>query len=268
MGKKGYGTRYEESYRAMTTFHHARTPLIVLVSGSYCTGKSTIASKLAQRMNLPNVLQTDLLADLLREDTTSTRGGIYNNEEENENSKDRPSCSDVRSGPLWSIRNKQESSSGAAHSDKDISACQSELIREFQSECAVVLRGLAGSIEKAVTEGKSIIIEGVHLDINPILKYIHDLCTKMDSRNHDDSVDAASVKFSLGNVIVVPLLLKVNYLPTKENVERDKMVERWLETRRDEMTAMSAEVPNREQILVRHISKCYLNISFHYVSTS
>lgn len=38
-------------------FHHQRVPLVVLVCGTACVGKSTIATQLAQRLNLPNVLQ-------------------------------------------------------------------------------------------------------------------------------------------------------------------------------------------------------------------
>lgn len=38
-------------------FHHQRVPLVILVCGTACVGKSTIATQLAQRLNLPNVLQ-------------------------------------------------------------------------------------------------------------------------------------------------------------------------------------------------------------------
>ncbi len=40
-----------------TRFHHQRLPLIILVCGTACVGKSTIATQLAQRLNLPNILQ-------------------------------------------------------------------------------------------------------------------------------------------------------------------------------------------------------------------
>lgn len=38
-------------------FHHQRVPLVILVCGTACVGKSTIATQIAQRLNLPNVLQ-------------------------------------------------------------------------------------------------------------------------------------------------------------------------------------------------------------------
>jgi 2-phosphoglycerate kinase len=57
MEKRGYGEDYINRYKMMTRFHHQRVPLVVLVCGTACTGKSTIATQLAGRLNLPNVLQ-------------------------------------------------------------------------------------------------------------------------------------------------------------------------------------------------------------------
>lgn len=44
-------------YHLSSRFHHQRVPLVILVCGTACVGKSTIATQLAQRLNLPNVLQ-------------------------------------------------------------------------------------------------------------------------------------------------------------------------------------------------------------------
>lgn len=237
MRSKGYGRRYEESYRAMTTFHHDRTPLLVLVGGSYCTGKSTLASKLAQRMNLPNVLQTDMLADLLR-DTTS-------DDDEQQQQQQRRI---IRAKPLWSMLPSDvegkaagtESSLSTTGSDGDESA----LITAFRSECEVVLRGLAGNIEKAVLEGKSIIVEGIHLDVRAILQYIDELCARGDGN---------SVRRSCGNVIVVPILLRASYYPTRDGCveHNDGIVEKWMETREAEMAAFKGQMPSKDQIVVR-----------------
>ncbi|WVZ56944.1 hypothetical protein U9M48_007405 [Paspalum notatum var. saurae] len=126
MEKRGYGEDYINRYKMMTRFHHQRVPLVILVCGTACTGKSTIATQLAQRLNLPNVLQTDMVYELLR---TST---------------DAP----LTSVPVWArYFNSPE-----------------ELITEFCRECRVVRKGLAGDLKKAMKDGKPIIIEGIHLD--------------------------------------------------------------------------------------------------------
>ncbi|KAM7494632.1 hypothetical protein LguiB_029241 [Lonicera macranthoides] len=126
MERRGYGEDYINRYKMMTRFHHQRVPLVILVCGTACVGKSTIATQLAQRLNLPNVLQTDMVYELLR---TST---------------DAP----LASSPVWA---------------RDFSSPE-ELITEFCRECRIVRKGLAGDLKKAMKDGKPIIIEGMHLD--------------------------------------------------------------------------------------------------------
>ncbi|CAK9135144.1 unnamed protein product [Ilex paraguariensis] len=126
MERRGYGEEYINRYKMMTRFHHQRVPLVILVCGTACVGKSTIATQLAQRLNLPNVLQTDMVYELLR---TST---------------DAP----LTSSPIWA---------------RDFSSSE-ELITEFCRECRIVRKGLAGDLKKAMKDGKPIIIEGIHLD--------------------------------------------------------------------------------------------------------
>ncbi|XP_038685176.1 uncharacterized protein LOC119985077 [Tripterygium wilfordii] len=126
MERRGYGEEYINRYKMMTRFHHQRVPLVILVCGTACVGKSTIATQLAQRLNLPNVLQTDMVYELLR---TST---------------DAP----LASTPVWA---------------RDFGSSE-ELITEFCRECRIVRKGLAGDLKKAMKDGKPIIIEGIHLD--------------------------------------------------------------------------------------------------------
>lgn len=126
MERRGFGEEYINRYKMITRFHHMRVPLVVLVCGTACVGKSTIATQLAQRLNLPNVLQTAMVYELLR---TST---------------DAP----LASSPVWA---------------RDFSSSD-ELITEFCRECRIVRKGLAGDLKKAMKDGKPIIIEGIHLD--------------------------------------------------------------------------------------------------------
>nr|GMD55566.1 2-phosphoglycerate kinase [Ipomoea batatas] len=126
MERRGYGEEYINRYKMMTRFHHQRVPLVILVCGTACVGKSTISSLLAQRLNLPNVLKTEMVYELLR---TST---------------DAP----LSSTPVWA---------------RDFNSSD-ELITEFCRECRVVRKGLAGDLNKAMKDGKPIIIEGMHLD--------------------------------------------------------------------------------------------------------
>ncbi|KAF3591874.1 hypothetical protein DY000_02026342 [Brassica cretica] len=126
MERRGYGKEYVNRYNMMTKFHHQRVPLVILVCGTACVGKSTIATQLAQRLNLPNVLHTDMVYELLR---TAT---------------DAP----LTSTPVWT---------------REFGSSE-ELITAFCRECRIVRKGLAGDLKKAMKDGKPIIIEGRDLD--------------------------------------------------------------------------------------------------------
>ncbi|KAA6417525.1 MAG: 2-phosphoglycerate expressed [Trebouxia sp. A1-2] len=124
MESKGFGADYTKRYKMVNQFHQQRRPLIIVVCGAPCTGKSSLAQQLASRFNMPNVLQTDMFYELLR------------------TSKDKP----LHQRPLWE------------RPDLD----HAQLISEFQRECHVVRRSIDGDL--TIRDGKSIIIEGLHLD--------------------------------------------------------------------------------------------------------
>lgn len=84
---KQYEYEYSIQYFVMMTkFYHQRTPLMILIYGTGCVGmcyisyiftiqgKSTVATQMGERMNIPNVLQTDIVLDLL---TTLTKGSNF-----------------------------------------------------------------------------------------------------------------------------------------------------------------------------------------------
>ena len=50
---------------SLFSFHHQRIPLVVLIGGAACVGKSTLATQLAERLNLSSVLQTDVVYALM-----------------------------------------------------------------------------------------------------------------------------------------------------------------------------------------------------------
>jgi 2-phosphoglycerate kinase len=74
--------------------------LLVLISGAPCSGKSTIATLLAERLNLPSVLQTDIMHDLLLfgENMNSCNG----NDDDRNNFHD--ACSRVEHGLFEDLR--------------------------------------------------------------------------------------------------------------------------------------------------------------------
>lgn len=126
MEANGYGQPYIDCYRMVNHFFQQRRPLLFLICGAPFTGKSTLAQQLATRLNLPNVLQTDLIYQLLRSSSESPVDPV----------------------PVWFRPELSDS----------------EVLTEFRRECWVVRKSVDGEIKKALKEGKSLIFEGMHLE--------------------------------------------------------------------------------------------------------
>lgn len=61
MKYKGFGDEFVVRYRMINKFFQEKRPLFIIVCGAPASGKSTLAQKLAERLNLSNVIQTDLI---------------------------------------------------------------------------------------------------------------------------------------------------------------------------------------------------------------
>ncbi|PHT52984.1 hypothetical protein CQW23_07446 [Capsicum baccatum] len=206
MERRGFGEEYINRYKMMTRFHHMRVPLVILVCGTASVGKSTIATQLAQRLNLPNVLQTAMVYELLR---TST---------------DAP----LASSPVWA---------------RDFSSSE-ELITEFCRECRIVRKGLAGDLKKAIKDGKPIIIEGIHLDPSIYLmdeenklpsaspaNQAGPKSTRVEEQNElqqksNSNVTQSSQKKSGAQPIIVPIVLKM------AEFDHKALLEEWVANRK------------------------------------
>jgi 2-phosphoglycerate kinase len=127
MRRYGYGQQTIDLYRMISTFHHRRIPLIIMLGGTGCAGKSTLATRLAERLNLPSVLCTDLIYEILCTSLPVIKC---------------PAGQMIRCHRFDSRR---------------------ECLEQYDRECEAVQRAMQGFIDKSLTEGKSIIIEGLHI---------------------------------------------------------------------------------------------------------
>mmetsp|Transcript_20455 Transcript_20455/g.61589 ORF Transcript_20455/g.61589 Transcript_20455/m.61589 type:complete len:709 (-) Transcript_20455:317-2443(-) len=125
MRARGFGDVYVTRYKMVSALHLQRRPLIIFLCGSACTGKSTLAQQLAARLNMPNVLQTDIIYEMLRESGRTA----------------------LEPTPLWLRRLPPD-----------------QLIAEYLRECAIVRRGINSDLDKVLKDGKSFIMEGMHLE--------------------------------------------------------------------------------------------------------
>uniref|UniRef100_A0A7S1H0V6 2-phosphoglycerate kinase n=2 Tax=Hemiselmis andersenii TaxID=464988 RepID=A0A7S1H0V6_HEMAN len=126
MRHQGYGDEYISRYRLLSLFNHQRVPLVILICGTGRTGKSTLATQLAERLNLSAVLQTDLVFEVMRQVSPTM--------------SNTPKALHRRFGS------------------------REEFLAAHAEERALVRGGLEGELRKVLEEGKTLIIEGSHLD--------------------------------------------------------------------------------------------------------
>ena len=62
MRKRAFGDDFISRYRMLSAFHLKRAPLVLLIVGGVCTGKTTVATKLSQVRNCQPAISTRLLA--------------------------------------------------------------------------------------------------------------------------------------------------------------------------------------------------------------
>eukprot|EP00359_Climacostomum_virens_P009084 CAMPEP_0204912842 /NCGR_PEP_ID=MMETSP1397-20131031/10924_1 /ASSEMBLY_ACC=CAM_ASM_000891 /TAXON_ID=49980 /ORGANISM="Climacostomum Climacostomum virens, Strain Stock W-24" /LENGTH=322 /DNA_ID=CAMNT_0052083955 /DNA_START=851 /DNA_END=1819 /DNA_ORIENTATION=+ len=61
-----YGEAYINRYQMMSQFYASRAPLLIVIAGPPVCGKSTLVTRLADRVNVANVLQTSIVTSVMR----------------------------------------------------------------------------------------------------------------------------------------------------------------------------------------------------------
>ena len=198
----GYGEAYVRRFSMIRSFYHQRIPLVVIVCGTACVAKSAIAMQLAEQLNLPNVLQTDLLAHLVR---TSDNSPLHGD-------------------PTWDRTDLWQGEIHGAEGDSVVvpKEAAAALVREYQRECFAVRKCVEGDLRKAIGEGKSIILEGTYLD--PGI-YLNEFGSGSGAQGHATNAEGAERGLSQAEADAGPI-----FVPIVIAMERDKhrvLLEQW-----------------------------------------
>lgn len=137
----------EKLYRVSRRIAHIEKPIIILIGGGTGVGKSAITLEIAKRLGIDRIINSDTIREIMR----------YMNS--------------VDSMP--SIH-KSSFRAGSQISDP---AVKDKLIHGFDQQATLVCEGVHAYIQRSITEGFNIIINGIHL----APKYL-------DLRFDDDSV--------------------------------------------------------------------------------
>lgn len=129
------GDDYADRYERLHAVARRDTPLIILIGGTTGVGKSTIATEVAHRLGITRIVSTDSIREVMR--------GIF--------SKDLMPAIYESSFNAWrGLR-------------IPVPAGANPVIVGFREQTAVVTTGIKSLIERAVLEGVSMIVEGIHL---------------------------------------------------------------------------------------------------------
>jgi 2-phosphoglycerate kinase len=131
---EGEGTRATSRLRRLADLQALDVPIIVLIGGSTGTGKSTVAAEVAHRLGITRVTSTDFIRQTMR--------AFFSRE-------------------FMPTIHYSSFEAGLALDDDDVTG--DPAIVGFVDQCRHVCVGVDAAIGRALTEGWSMVLEGVHL---------------------------------------------------------------------------------------------------------
>jgi 2-phosphoglycerate kinase len=129
------GERYAKNFLRWREVERLDVPLVILIGGTTGVGKSTIATQLAARLGIVRVVATDAIREVMR--------------------------SMLSSELMPTLHTSSFHADRALREPPGTSA--DALLLGFREQTAAVAVGINALIERAVTEGTSIVIEGAHI---------------------------------------------------------------------------------------------------------
>jgi 2-phosphoglycerate kinase len=129
------GDRYASNYLRWQRVEHLDVPIVILIGGATGVGKSTIATQLAARLGIVRVVATDAIREVMRA---------------------------MLSAQLMPTLHVSSFQADLAMREPP-TARGDALVMGFREQTAAVSVGINALIERAATEGTSIVIEGAHV---------------------------------------------------------------------------------------------------------
>lgn len=192
------GARFERLYQTLFQFHSARIPLLIFLSGTGCTGKTSVSHVVVSKLNNCHSINTDLvmetIASIAEIDGCCESNNNHNhNPHETEDAAGNGVSSWLRGCSLGEFREAcrrvalrferlRNSSEGERERDhhfllqqaardeaylSDLMARNRQVVvREWEHRSQLVAQSIQGEVRKALREGKTLVVEGSLVDLS------------------------------------------------------------------------------------------------------
>ena len=190
------GVRFERLYQTLFQFHSARIPLLIFLSGTGCTGKTTVSHVVVSKLNNCHTINTDLVMETIASIAELDEDEVFPHSRENSSSSSSSSqCVGDGGGPptsLWlkgcsagafhavcneldtALRIATSNAGTGAHSGLLVSEIAARLVaennavvvKEWERRCRLVEESIHGEVQKALREGKTLVVEGSLVDLS------------------------------------------------------------------------------------------------------
>lgn len=144
MAAHGYDESHSVLLNVLMRFYEERVPLVVLIGGTGCTGKTSLAQQLSARLNCNTTVNTDYLLDML------------------------DAADDLLDDDYSSVREELALLVQSPYSFDDVNSAtlMDRCVSDFwEHRCRRVQSALCAEVEKALSEGKVLVAEGTFLDL-------------------------------------------------------------------------------------------------------
>ena len=133
--KKEFTQEYIDSYLIWSKFRKREDSIVVLIGGSTGSGKSTVAAEVAHRLGITRIVSTDMIRSIMRSLLTDQLTPLLHKSSYN----------------AWE------------ELDIPLPITEDKVILAFREQVNQVAVGIQATIERALLENISIVIEGVHI---------------------------------------------------------------------------------------------------------
>lgn len=172
--------KYISRFKTLNDFSLKKIPMLIVIGGAPCTGKSELAMSLSQRLNIPNILQSDLIFEIFSANEDTGIGKEFWIVKDNNNNEVEEQCDKYNEEPHQPAPvTKVQTSSSSSCKKEELKKRYEHALRLYKEQCKQVWDLIEPDITKSLKDGKPLLINGLHLDPIGFIKTLKNSIRKL-----------------------------------------------------------------------------------------